>query len=203
MSQKLYEEEIYNIYGISEKKEKKDVVSLIDEEEDKTVLVVTNYKDYLSDDSLNIVDRGHSSILKDKNVQYKLVESFTDEVELEEKYDEIYLMNVLSSVEFEDHETIIGYYVNNHLNNGGTLYVQDLCIDNVLQYFFSPNQFNDNNVTEDTIKMGLGVIYGGNDYKRRSIIVPALIAKIFNELGINDVMMQARNTMVMIRGTKE
>ena len=202
MSKNLYEDEIYNIYGIGNKKKEEDIVELIDNEEDKTVLVVANHKDYLSDDSLNIVDRGHSSILKDKNVRYKLVESFIDEVELDEKYDEIYLMNILSSVEFEDHETIVGYYVNNHLNNGGTLYVQDLCIDNVLQYFFSPNQFNDNKVTEDTIKMGLCVIYGGKDYKRRSIIVPSLIAKIFNELGINDVMMQPRNTMVIIKGTK-
>jgi hypothetical protein len=120
---------------------------------------------------------------------------------IKNKYDEVYLMGILSTFEFEEYEEILKYYIENHLNQNGTLYIQDLCIDNILQFFFSPNQFNDNKVTEETIKMGLSVIYGAEKYKRRSLIIPAFIGKILNELNIKDVMMQPRNTSVMIKAT--
>jgi hypothetical protein len=205
MTKNLYENEIYEIYGIgnpSSDQKKKDVVALIDDEEEKTILVVTNHRDYLVDKFLNIIHKDYKHIVSDNdNFNYELVDSYKL-LPVKEKYDEVYLMGFLSSLEFSEYAETIKYYVENHLNQNGTIYIQDLCVDNIFQYFFSPNQFNDNKVTEDTISMGLSVIYGSGLYKRRSLIIPSSIAKILNELNIKEVLMQPRNTMVIIKGTK-
>ena len=94
------------------------------------------------------------------------------------------------------------YWIDSFLEENSEIYIQDLCLDNIFQFFFTQNEFNENKITDDIIKMGLFSIYGKGEYKRRSLIVPMILSKVLNNVGIFNTMMQSRGTMVVIKGNK-
>ena len=49
--------------------------------------------------------------------------------------------------EYEDH---LSHWVS-FLNDNGTIYITDICLDNIFNMFFTPYDFNGNEVTDNTI----------------------------------------------------
>lgn len=112
-------------------------------------------------------------------------------------------MNVLTTIEIDEYEKHLEYWINNHLKDGGEIFIQDLCLDHILGQFFIPSQLNNNEITSDLIKMGIFSLYGKGKYNRRSIIIPTVLSEILTKLGIVDILMQPRSIMVAIKGSKK
>lgn len=191
----LYEEDIKNIY---DNKEDNDIVSQVDNDT-RSKIVLTNFKDSLADDCLNIVHEDYKDIIENQEV--KVINDYLN-LDLEDKYDEIIVIDILSTLELKDYEKYLEHWVS-FLNENGEIYITDICLQNILNLFLTPNEFNSNEVTDDTISMALSCIYGNKDYKRRSIIVPSILAGVLNNVGIKNVVMKSQNTKVTIKGDKE
>ena len=189
----LYEEDIKNIY---QKNENNDIVNDIDNNT-KTQLVLTNSKDILADDCLNVVHENYKDIIEDQET--KIISDYLN-INLDNTYDEIMIFDILSTIELDQYEKYLNYWIS-FLNDNGTIYITDICLENIFNLFLAPNEFNGNEVTDDSIKMAISCIYGNKKYKRRSIIVPSILAGVLNNVGIKNVAMKSQNTKVSIKGT--
>jgi hypothetical protein len=187
----LYEEDIVDIY-----KGTRDIVDLVDND-NKTQFVLTNLKDHLADDCLNIVHKDYQDIIDTQ--ENKVIDNYLD-LQLTDTYDEIMVFDILSTLELNEYEDHLSHWVS-FLNDNGTIYITDICLDNIFKMFFTPNEFNGNEITDNTIKMAISCLYGNKNYKRRSIIVPSILAEILNNVGIKNVAMKSQNTKAIIKGT--
>jgi hypothetical protein len=181
-----------------DKQVKKDVVQLIDEVEDLSRIVITSSKDFLADDCLNFIHKDYVEDI-DEDKEFKVIEDYLD-IPHDDQVDELFVFGVLSLFELDEHEEHIKYWLS-LIKEGGTIYIQDLCLDNIARLFFVPNEFTGEQVTSDNIKMGLLAIFGKDKYKRRSIIAPTLLGDILVKLGVHEVKIQQRGTMAMLKGT--
>jgi len=204
MSKNMYDTEIYKIYGINEKEEKvSDIVNLIDSEEKKTRLVITNRENNLGDDCVNVVhEKFLDEIKNNDNRKVILVSSYLD-IPIKEKFDEILVIDVLTTIEIDEYEKYLEYWINNYLKDGGEIFIQDLCLDYIFGQFFIPSQLNNNEITNYLMKNGIFVLYGKDKYKRRSMIMPTILSEILMKLSIVDIMMQQRSIMVAVKGIKK
>jgi hypothetical protein len=207
----LYEREICQIYqpNLAGDLDNK-VMDLLDQElnnipliNNQTILTITTHEDYLTEDSINIIPKSHSFILDKSEVKdYKIVDSLLDLNIEKESLDELVVMNTISLIELEDYDKYLEYWIS-LLKPNKYIYIQDICFDNIMKYYFMPHPNNNNQITPDLLKMGLSSIYGKNEYKRRSIIIPLVLLTILTKYNISNVEMQERGTLILIRGIKE
>jgi hypothetical protein len=198
-----------NLAADINQQKKSNVMDLLDREinnnliNNKNTLVITTHEDYLTDDCINIIPQSHSFILDKSEVKdYRIVDSLLDLNIEKESLDELVIMNTISLIETEDYDKYFEYWIS-LLKPNTYIYIQDICFDNIMKYYFMPHPNNNNQITPDLLEMGLLAIYGKNQYKRRSMIIPPILLIILTKYKIANVQMQERGIMVLIRGIKE
>jgi hypothetical protein len=201
----MYKEDIENIYGELKNRNKKEkdkaVTSIIDSEGEeelgrkRDIINITNNVDNLIDDGLNIVlesfDYDESLGLDVARVKdfrgFKLNPDNVDEI----------IIDVLDMYSLEDSFIILNNLLPS-LRMGGEIYIEGNSLKNILDFYFTPGENNNNTITLNTLMLGVRKLF----YGKNSVIIPELLVEILEANNIKSIMTKDSGIRVMVKGLK-
>lgn len=201
----MYKEDLENIYGELKQRKKKEkdkqVISIIDSEEEeelgrkRDIINITNNVDNLIDDGLNIVLESlkfkhfpELDVVRIKDFRgFKLNPNSVDEI----------IIDVLDMYSLEDSFVILNNILPS-LRMGGEVYIEGNSLKNILDFYFTPGENNNNTITLNTLMLGVRKLF----YGKNSVIIPELLVEILNANNIKSIMTKDSGIRVMVKGLK-